>query len=112
RQPLWANDAALHDHLVRRPAHRRCAHRRPPLQVATPVGIALQAATLAGGFPCRRLAPAWGLGRSQPPLQGAWPWPAATARGMAVADRYYKEPGRGPLPLSLLPSLRKCSKNA
>ncbi|RZR96719.1 hypothetical protein BHM03_00025766, partial [Ensete ventricosum] len=49
---------------------------------------------LQGGWP-------WpGCGRS--PLQGVWPWSAALIEGLAMAG----------CPLSLLLSLRKCSKNA
>ncbi|RRT44764.1 hypothetical protein B296_00048497, partial [Ensete ventricosum] len=45
------------------------------------------------------------------PRRGPWLQSAATAGGLAVASHPCRWPGRGPLPLSSLPSLRKRSKN-
>ncbi|RRT36661.1 hypothetical protein B296_00038606 [Ensete ventricosum] len=44
RQPLRAGGAASCGHLVCKPIHDRCAHRRPPLRV----GVALQAVAPTG----------------------------------------------------------------
>ncbi|RZS17615.1 hypothetical protein BHM03_00049781 [Ensete ventricosum] len=68
----------------------------------------LRAAAHVGGYPCKGLwlwpvAPLQGaLVAASCPMQPAWSWVADPAWGLAVAGR----------PSSLLPSLRKRSKNA
>ncbi|RZS14675.1 hypothetical protein BHM03_00046406 [Ensete ventricosum] len=123
RQPLLAGGAASRCHLVRRPAHEHCVHKWPPLRVgvalqvvahagavlqeAAPTGrcckrLPLRVAALVGGLGHSRSPPYRWPGRGRPPLQGAWPWPTTLAKGLAMADH----------PLSSLPSLQKCNKNA
>ncbi|RZS02366.1 hypothetical protein BHM03_00032417 [Ensete ventricosum] len=75
---------------------------RPPSPQARPRALCPQATVtigghrVAGSFPCRWLLPVGGLGRSRPPLYGAWPWPAATAWGLAVIGRPCRGPGPWP----------------
>ncbi|RZS15165.1 hypothetical protein BHM03_00046959, partial [Ensete ventricosum] len=45
-------------------------------------------------------APVEGLGHSQSPLQGGWPWPATPVGGLAVVGRPCKGPGHGRSPTS------------
>ncbi|RWW56717.1 hypothetical protein BHE74_00036548 [Ensete ventricosum] len=82
---------------------------RPPSPQARPRALCPQATVtigghrVAGSFPCRWLLPVGGLGRSRPPLYGAWPWPAATTWGLAVIGRPCRGPG--PWPATLIGGL-------
>ncbi|RWV95087.1 hypothetical protein GW17_00042319 [Ensete ventricosum] len=82
---------------------------RPPSPQARPRALCPQATVtigghrVAGSFPCRWLLPVGGLGRSRPPLYGAWPWPAATTWGLAVIGRPCRGPG--PWPSTLIGGL-------
>ncbi|RWV80844.1 hypothetical protein GW17_00057813 [Ensete ventricosum] len=72
RQPLWAGDAASCGHLVCRPAHMRCARKRPPLQVGTVLHEVLAASgptALVGDYPYGRLPLQVVLAAAWPPLQ-------------------------------------------
>ncbi|RWW38815.1 hypothetical protein BHE74_00055913, partial [Ensete ventricosum] len=61
----------------------------------------------AGSCPCGRLPL-----QVATPRRGPWPKSVATTGGLVMVDRPCRVPGRGPLPLSLLPLLRKHYKNA
>ncbi|RWW05541.1 hypothetical protein GW17_00031181 [Ensete ventricosum] len=105
------------------------SHRTSPSPyglTASNCGGCLRAAASTGGSPyglalAASNRPLVGdLGYSRLPLQPAWPWVAAPARGLAMAGHPYKGSGRGQPPLqvacSAAPSslrlLQKCSKNA
>ncbi|RWW42472.1 hypothetical protein BHE74_00051982 [Ensete ventricosum] len=91
---------------------RRRLARPPGPQAITAVGGRWVAGRhpcgcrVAGGCPCGRLPI-----QATAPYREPWHQLAATTRGLAMANHPCKWPGHVPVPLSSLPSLRKCSKN-